>query len=121
MHFKYRPLDSGIRMWRMNIWNLVCFDIQKDDPHYPHVQMEPKSEWLNQYYTAIGTDASFRQIPVVRELLSMGLYFWLLVLASLYLIYQKEYGKLLWILPLWMYLGTSLLGPAALLLLWLSC
>lgn len=45
----------------------------------------------------------------------MGLYFWLLVLASLYLIYQKEYGKLLWILPLWMYLGTSFLGPAALL------
>ena len=77
--------------------------------------MEPKSEWLNRYYTAIGTDAFFRQIPIVRELLSMGLYFWLLVLASLYLIYQKEYEKLLWILPLWMYLGTSLLGPAALL------
>lgn len=98
----------------------VCFDIQKDDPHYPHVQMEPKSEWLNRYYTAIGTDASFRQIPIVRELLSMGLYFWLLVQASLYLIYQKEYEKLLWILPLWMYLGTSLLGPAGIASLWLS-
>ena len=93
----------------------VCFDIQKDDPNYPHVQMEPKSELLNRYYTAIGTDASFRQIPIVRELLSMGLYFWLLVLVSLYLIYQKEYAKLLWILPLWMYLCTCLLGPAALL------
>ena len=112
-------LNTTLGFWYPDVEDeyleFVCFDIQKDDPHYPHVQMEPKSEWLNQYYTAIGTDASFRQIPVVRELLSMGLYFWLLVLASLYLIYQKEYGKLLWILPLWMYLGTSLLGPAALL------
>lgn len=112
-------LNTTLGFWYPDVENeyleFVCFDIQKDDPHYPHVQMEPKSEWLNRYYTAIGTDASFRQIQIVRELLSMGLYFWLLVLTSLYLIYQKEYGKLLWILPLWMYLGTSLLGPAALL------
>ena len=112
-------LNTTLGFWYPDVEDeyleFVCFDIQKDDPNYPHVQMEPKSERLNRYYTAIGTDASFRQIPIVRELLSMGLYFWLLVLASLYLIYQKEYAKLLWILPLWMYLGTCLLGPAALL------
>ena len=93
----------------------VCFDIEKGNPAYPHVQMQPVSQQCYQYYRAIGTDASFRQIPVIRELLSMGLYFWLMVFAVLYVCYKKEYGKLIWMLPLWTYMGTSLFGPTALL------
>ena len=67
------------------------------------------------YYAAIGTDTAFRRIPVVRELLSMGFYTWLMIFAALYACYKKEYGKLLWMLPFWSYLFTCLLGPAALL------
>lgn len=93
----------------------VCFDIQEGDEHYPHVRMQPVSKAFYGYYSAIGTDASFRRIPVVRELLSMGLYFWLLVLAGLYVLYAGEYGKLLWMLPAWTYMGTCFLGPTAIL------
>ena len=94
--------------------DFVCFNIQKDDPNYPHVEMQPISSVFYRYYTAIGTDAAFRQIPVLRELFSMGLYFWLLVFAALYVICRKEYVRLLWMLPFWTYMGTSMLGPAAL-------
>lgn len=93
----------------------VCFDIRKEDPNYPHVQMTPVVSSFNGYYTSIGTDASFRQIPILRELLSMGFYFWLMVFAALYVLYAREYQRLLWMLPLWTYMGTSLLGPTALL------
>lgn len=93
----------------------VCFDIEKDNPYYPHVRMTPVVDGLFRYYTAVGTDASFRKIPVLRELLSMGFYFWLLVYAGLYALYRRQYRKLLWMLPFWTYMGTSFLGPAALL------
>ncbi len=93
----------------------VCFDVEEDNPNYPHVEMTPVSQTFYRYYTAIGTDAAFRQIPVVCELLSMGIYFWLMVFAALYVLYAREYRKLLWMLPLWSYMGTSLLGPTALL------
>lgn len=92
----------------------VCFDIEKENPLYPHVQMTPVAPLFFRYYTAIGTDAAFRRIPVVRELLSMGFYFWLMVYAGLYLLYRREYGKLVWTLPLWTYMATGFLGPAAL-------
>ena len=94
--------------------DFVCFNIQKDDPNYPHVEMRPVSQAFYRYYTAIGSEAAFRKIPVIRQLLSMGLYFWLMVAAALYVIYRKEYMRLLWMLPFWTYMGTSLLGPAAL-------
>jgi len=93
----------------------VCFDIEEGNPNYPHVQMKPISGTFYCYYTAIGTDAAFRQIPLLRELLSMGFYFWLMVFAGLYVLYRQEYQKLLWMLPFWTYMGTSFLGPAALL------
>lgn len=93
----------------------TCFDIEKGDPNYPHVQMEPVSRTFYDYYASIGTDASFRRIPLVRELLSMGSYFWLMVFAGLYALYTREHRKLLWMLPFWTYMGTSFLGPAALL------
>ena len=93
----------------------VCFDIQEGDPNYPHVHMEPVCGLFHRYYTAIGTDASFRQIPVVRELLSMGFYVWLMAFAALYALYKREYRRLIWMLPFWTYMGTNLLGPAALL------
>lgn len=92
----------------------TCFDIEQDNPRYPHVQMMPSAPLFYRYYTAIGTDASFREIPIVRELLSMGFYFWLMVYTGLYLLYRREYGKLLWTLPLWTYMATGFLGPAAL-------
>ena len=94
--------------------DFVCFNIQKDDPNYPHVEMRPVNQAFYRYYTAIGSEAAFRKIPVIRQLLSMGLYFWLMVAAALYVIYRKEYMRLLWMLPFWTYMGTSLLGPAAL-------
>lgn len=93
----------------------VCFDIEKDNPDYPHVRMEPVLSASFRYYTWIGTDAAFRRIPLVRELFSMGIYFWLMVYAVLYVIYKKAYGRLLWMLPFWTYMATSFLGPAALL------
>lgn len=93
----------------------VCFDIAQDDPNYPHVQMKPVNDLFYEYYKSIGTDASFRKIPIFRELLSMGFYFWLMLFAGLYVLYKKEYAKLLWMLPLWTYMGTSFLGPTALL------
>lgn len=95
--------------------DFVCFDIAQDDPNYPHVQMQPVSDVFYKYYHSIGTDASFREIPVLRELLSMGFYFWLMVFAVLYVLYKKEYTKLFWMLPFWTYMGTSLFGPTALL------
>ena len=67
------------------------------------------------YYTAIGTDATFRSIPILRELFSMGFYFWLLFLSALYILYRRSYARLLLMLPLWTYMVTSLLGPTALL------
>ena len=76
--------------------------------------MRPVSQAFYRYYTAIGSEAAFRKIAVIRQLLSMGLYFWLMVAAALYVIYRKEYMRLLWMLPFWTYMGTSLLGPAAL-------
>lgn len=93
----------------------VCFDIEEGDPNYPHVQMKPLSRACHSYYTAVGTLAAFRSLPLVRELLSMGSYFWLMVFAVLYALYGREYRKLLWMLPFWTYMGTSFLGPAALL------
>lgn len=93
----------------------VCFDIEKENPAYPHVQMTPVIPAFFRYYTAIGTDASFRRIPFLRTILSMGFYFWMMVYAGLYVIYRKDYKKLLWMLPFWTYMGTSLLGPTALL------
>ncbi|MCD8197176.1 MAG: DUF6020 family protein [Lachnospiraceae bacterium] len=91
----------------------VCFDIEQDNENYPHVQMTPVVEAFYDYYSAIGTDAAFRDIPVIRELLSMGLYFWLLVFASLYVVYRREYSRLLWLLLFWTYMATCFLGPSA--------
>lgn len=93
----------------------VCFDIEKDNPAYPHVEMTPLSRTFHRYYTMIGTDAAFRQIPFIRIIFSMGFYFWLMIFAALYVLYAKEYEKLLWMLPMWSYMGTSFLGPTALL------
>ncbi len=93
----------------------VCFDIEKENPAYPHVSMTKPVPVFYNYYAAIGTDTAFRRLPVVRELLSMGIYTWLMIFAALYACYKKEYGKLLWMLPFWSYLFTCLLGPAALL------
>ena len=62
--------------------DFVCFNIQKDDPNYPHVEMQPVSSFFYRYYKAIGSDTAFRNIPVIRELLSMGFYFWLMVFAD---------------------------------------
>lgn len=93
----------------------VVFDIEKENPAYPHVQMEPLSTFWNQYYTKIGTDAAFRRIPVLREVLSMGFYFWLMVFGVIYVIYRQNYGSLFYMLPYWTYMATSLLGPTALL------
>lgn len=93
----------------------VCFDIEKGNPAYPHVSMTPLVPVFYRYFAAIGTDASFRQIPVIRELLSMGFYTWLMIYAALYVCYKRAYRKLLWMLPFWSYLFTCLLGPAALL------
>lgn len=93
----------------------VCFDIEKGNPNYPHVKMSPLSQSFYRYYSAVGTDAAFRRIPIIRELLSMGFYFWMLVFAGLYVWYRMEFEKILWMLPLWTYMGTSFLGPAALL------
>ena len=45
----------------------------------------------------------------------MGIHFWLMVYAGLYVIYKKTYVRLIWMLPFWTYMGTSFLGPAALL------
>ena len=93
----------------------VCFDIEEGNPNYPHVTMEPFSRMFYRYYTAVGTEAAFRRIPVLREMLSMGSYFWLMAFAALYAVYDRKYGRLLWMLPLWTYMGTNFLGPAALL------
>lgn len=95
--------------------DFVCFDIEKDNPAYPHVEMKPISRLFYRYYTAVGTDAAFRNIPFIRELCSMGFYVWLMVFAAGYVLYKKEPVRLLWMLPFWTYLGTSMLGPAALL------
>lgn len=95
--------------------DFVCFDIEKENPNYPHVRMEPVLPFFCRWYTALGTDAAFRQVPVVRELFSMGFYFWLMVYAALYVIYRRTYVRLLWMLPFWTYMGTGFLGPAALL------
>lgn len=95
--------------------DFVCFDIEKDNPAYPHVSMQPVSAIWNRYYTAIGTDAVFRRIPVIRELLSMGFYFWLMVFAVLYVCRRREYIRFVWMLPFWAYMATNFLGPAALL------
>jgi hypothetical protein len=112
-------LNTTVGFWYPNVdgeyLDFVCFDIEKDDPNYPHVQMTPLSQTFYQYYSAIGTDAVFRNIPIIRELFSMGFYLWAVVFAALYMLYAKSYGKLLWIIPYGTYLGTSLLGPAALL------
>ena len=93
----------------------ICFDIEKDNPDYPHVRMQPVSSLWNKYYTAIGTETVFRRIPVLRMLLSMGFYFWLMVFAVLYVCRRREYIRLLWMLPFWAYMATNFLGPAALL------
>lgn len=93
----------------------TCFDIEPENPNYPHVHMTPVVSLFYRYYTAIGTTASFRKVPLLRELLSMGFYFWLMVYAALYTLYHRDYIKLLWMLPLWTYMLTSLLGPTALL------
>ncbi len=93
----------------------VCFDIETDNPAYPHVRMTPVFSLFYRYYTAIGTEASFRQIPVLCELLSMGFYVWLMIYAALYVCWKRAYEKLLWMLPFWSYLLTGLFGPAALL------
>lgn len=45
----------------------------------------------------------------------MGFYVWLMAFAALYALYKREYRRLLWMLPFWTYMGTNLLGPAALL------
>lgn len=92
----------------------TCFDIEQENPNYPHVQMTPIVPAFYNYYTAIGTHASFRQIPILRELLSMGIYLWLLAFVTLYILYHRQYPKLLFLLPLWTYMFTSLLGPTAL-------
>lgn len=92
----------------------VCFDVEQDNPCYPHVQMTPLIPAFHHYYTAIGSDAAFRSFPILRELLSMGLYFWLMLLAALYILYRRFYQRLLLMLPLFTYMATSLLGPTAL-------
>lgn len=112
-------LNTAAAFWYPNAageyLEFVCFDIEEGNPKYPHVQMSPVSRTFNRYYTLIGSDTAFRRIPLVRELMSMGFYFWLMVFAALYVLYKQEYGKLMWLLPFWTYIGTGLLGPAALL------
>lgn len=112
-------LNTAAAFWYPNAageyLEFVCFDIEEGNPSYPHVQMRPVSRIFHQYYTAVGTDAVFRRIPLVRELLSMGFYFWLMVFSALYVLYRREYQKLIWMLPFWTYMGTGLLGPTALL------
>jgi len=102
--------------WAENEYlEFVCFNIEEENPNYPHVTMHPISQAGYQYYSKIGTDAVFRRIPILREIFSMGFYFWLLVFVGLYTLYIRDYQKLLWILPCFTYMATNMLGPTALL------
>ena len=42
---------------------------------------------------------------------NLGVYTWLLLFAFLLLLYRRQYGELILVIPLFMYLVTTMLGP----------
>ncbi len=75
------------------------------------VVMEPKLTSLSEFYRKIGNEASFQRVPVVSAFFNLGCYTWLLLFALLFLLYRRQYGEILILIPLVMYFVTTLLGP----------
>lgn len=75
------------------------------------VEMKPILPALSEFYRKIGNESSFQDIPVVAATFNLGVYTWLMLFAILFLLYRKRYGGLVGVIPLAMYLFTSLLGP----------
>lgn len=75
------------------------------------VVMTPKLSALSEFYRRIGNEASFQKVPVVAATFNLGSYTWLLLFTFLLLLYRRQYGGLILVIPLAMYFATTLLGP----------
>ena len=80
-----------------------------------NVRFDPKLPKFHEISYAICQDSVLTQIPVIGGILfGAGSFIWVVLFATLYLIYRKEWGFLLTLLlPMWAYFLTMLFGPVA--------
>ncbi len=89
----------------------------RDDLHNTNdeIKFDSKIPWLFDIYYDIGEHASYQSIPLLSTLMSVPFYILTLLTLSLYILYKKEYRK---VIPLSLFYGllvTLFLGPVALL------
>ena len=86
------------------------FDYRVSEPG-TEVVLLPK---LHEIYDAISHDKGTQSLPGMFFILSPGWYFLLFFMCFLYLWREKQYRKLIPLLPILINFGTVLLGPIAL-------
>lgn len=75
------------------------------------VTMEPKLPALSEFYRKLGNEASFAKVPLLSYTFWLGTYTWLILFALLLLLYRRQYGQIILLIPLLAYFATNLLGP----------
>lgn len=84
-----------------------CSEVRED----VDVVMAPKLPALSEFYRKLSQEYSFKNVPVISASFNLGAYTWLLLFAFLLLLYRRQYGEMILVIPLFMYLVTTMLGP----------
>lgn len=62
-------------------------------------------------YNPLFYQGNYRQVPILGYLFRSSVYFWMLIVAMLYMVYRRDYRKLLWISLPFAYFASCFLGP----------
>lgn len=93
--------------------------IEYENSNYQTISLMTKRfNWfpkISSFYREIGEQGSFKSIPVLSMIFSMGFIFWIYAFILVYALYKKQYKMLLALLALIFLWLTSIAGPVALL------
>ena len=102
------PDDTTIRMY-------VEYFFGTETQEILGIHFDPKLPLFHQISYAICQDSVLTRIPVIGGILfGAGTFIWIVLFASLYLIWTKKWGPVFIILiPMWAYFLTLLFGPVS--------
>ena len=102
------PDDTTIRVY-------VEYFFGTETQELLNIRFDPKLERFHKISYAICQDSVLTRIPVIGGILfGAGSFLWMLLFATLYLIWKKDWGFVLTLLlPMWAYFVTLLFGPVA--------
>lgn len=79
------------------------------------IRFESKIPFLYNFYFDMIENGGYQKIPVISTIANVGFNVWILVICSFYILYKREYKKLVPLMLFYGLLGTLIIGPVAIL------